>query len=75
MAHTGPVGVRVATAFVVHIPWPQVLLRAFVPQLAWKKDYIATVVAVFGTTISPYLFFWQATLMMAAAVAAMFVTL
>ncbi len=50
----------VATAFVVHIPWPQVLLRTLVPQLSWKKDYITTVVAVFGTTISPYLFFWQA---------------
>ncbi|MDR3454994.1 MAG: divalent metal cation transporter [Rhodoferax sp.] len=50
----------VATAFVVHIPWSQVLLRALVPQLSWKKEYITTVVAVFGTTISPYLFFWQA---------------
>ncbi|MDD5325287.1 MAG: divalent metal cation transporter [Polaromonas sp.] len=50
----------VATAFVVHIPWPQVLLRTLVPQLSWKKDYITTIVAVFGTTISPYLFFWQA---------------
>ena len=50
----------VATAFVVHIPWQQVLLSAFAPQLSWKKEYITTVVAVFGTTISPYLFFWQA---------------
>ena len=32
----------------------------FVPQLEWSKDYITVLVAVFGTTISPYLFFWQA---------------
>ncbi|HAT33800.1 MAG TPA: iron transporter [Janthinobacterium sp.] len=50
----------VATAFVVHIPWTVVLLRALLPQLSWKPEYITTVVAVFGTTISPYLFFWQA---------------
>jgi len=30
------------------------------PHISWSKDYITTVVAVFGTTISPYLFFWQA---------------
>ncbi|MET3135179.1 NRAMP (natural resistance-associated macrophage protein)-like metal ion transporter [Oxalobacteraceae bacterium GrIS 1.11] len=50
----------VATAFVVQIPWSQVALRALAPHLSWKREYITTVVAVFGTTISPYLFFWQA---------------
>jgi NRAMP (natural resistance-associated macrophage protein)-like metal ion transporter len=50
----------VATAFVVHVPWSQVLLRTLAPHLSWKPEYITTVVAVFGTTISPYLFFWQA---------------
>jgi NRAMP (natural resistance-associated macrophage protein)-like metal ion transporter len=50
----------VATAFVVHIPWSQVLLKALAPKLSWQPEYITTVVAVFGTTISPYLFFWQA---------------
>ena len=30
------------------------------PELHWQKDYITTVVAILGTTISPYLFFWQA---------------
>ena len=50
----------VATAFVVHIQWSQVLASALLPQLSWKPEYITTVVAVFGTTISPYLFFWQA---------------
>jgi NRAMP (natural resistance-associated macrophage protein)-like metal ion transporter len=50
----------VATVFTIHIPWSQALKGLFMPQLSWKQDYITTVVAVFGTTISPYLFFWQA---------------
>ncbi|WP_296447031.1 NRAMP family divalent metal transporter [Rhodoferax sp. UBA5149] len=50
----------VATVFVVHIPWSQVLVSALAPHMSWKSGYITTVVAVFGTTISPYLFFWQA---------------
>ena len=50
----------VATAFVVHIPWSQMLVSALAPHMSWKPEYITTVVAVFGTTISPYLFFWQA---------------
>ena len=50
----------VATVFVVHIPWGQVLTNTVLPHLSWQPEYITTVVAVFGTTISPYLFFWQA---------------
>ena len=50
----------VATAFVVHVPWSEVLLRTFVPPVERGRDYLFTLVAVFGTTISPYLFFWQA---------------
>jgi NRAMP (natural resistance-associated macrophage protein)-like metal ion transporter len=50
----------VAAIFVVHVPWHQVLLKALAPEISWKPEYITTVVAVFGTTISPYLFFWQA---------------
>jgi NRAMP (natural resistance-associated macrophage protein)-like metal ion transporter len=50
----------VATVFVVHIPWVEVLTNTVLPHLSWKPEYITTVVAVFGTTISPYLFFWQA---------------
>jgi NRAMP (natural resistance-associated macrophage protein)-like metal ion transporter len=51
----------VATVFVVHIPWPQVAKESLVlPALPWKPAFITTIVAVFGTTISPYLFFWQA---------------
>jgi Mn2+/Fe2+ NRAMP family transporter len=50
----------VATAFVIHIPWTQVVINTLLPHLSWQPAYITTVVAVFGTTISPYLFFWQA---------------
>jgi NRAMP (natural resistance-associated macrophage protein)-like metal ion transporter len=50
----------VATIFVVHIPWAHLLSKAILPELVWQPAYITTIVAVFGTTISPYLFFWQA---------------
>lgn len=50
----------VATAFVVRMPWTEVLRSLVWPQPVWHKDYVTTIVAVFGTTISPYLFFWQA---------------
>lgn len=50
----------VATAFVVHMPWLTVLHDVTLPTLSLGNDYITAVVAVFGTTISPYLFFWQA---------------
>ncbi len=50
----------VATVFSVKIPWATVLAQTFSPHVQWKQDYITTLVAVFGTTISPYLFFWQA---------------
>jgi NRAMP (natural resistance-associated macrophage protein)-like metal ion transporter len=50
----------VGTAFVAHTPWTEVFAKTAWPQLSWKPAYITTVVAVFGTTISPYLFFWQA---------------
>jgi NRAMP (natural resistance-associated macrophage protein)-like metal ion transporter len=50
----------VGTVFVVHVPWGQATLAALIPNPHWKAEYIATLVAVLGTTISPYLFFWQA---------------
>ena len=50
----------VGTVFSVHIPWSQVLTKTVLPQLSSKPEFITMVVAVFGTTISPYLFFWQA---------------
>ena len=40
--------------------WALVLHSTFVPHIEWNRAYIATLVGLFGTTISPYLFFWQA---------------
>jgi Mn2+/Fe2+ NRAMP family transporter len=50
----------VATAFSVTVPWEEVARDVLLPTLALNRDMLLTVVAVFGTTISPYLFFWQA---------------
>ena len=50
----------VATAFTVKIPWGTALLAAVWPKAHINADYFLMVVAVLGTTISPYLFFWQA---------------
>lgn len=49
----------VVTAFVVDVPWRELPARAW-PAHAWNRSYLVVVVGVFGTTISPYLFFWQA---------------
>jgi NRAMP (natural resistance-associated macrophage protein)-like metal ion transporter len=50
----------VATVLVVEVPWGEVAYQTFVPSIVWERDYAVTIVAVLGTTISPYLFFWQA---------------
>jgi NRAMP (natural resistance-associated macrophage protein)-like metal ion transporter len=50
----------VGTAFVVHIPWRVVAMAILWPPVSLSKDYFAALVAVLGTTISPYLFLWQA---------------
>jgi Mn2+/Fe2+ NRAMP family transporter len=50
----------VATALSVNIPWSAALLAAVWPKPTLNTDYFLMVVAVLGTTISPYLFFWQA---------------
>jgi NRAMP (natural resistance-associated macrophage protein)-like metal ion transporter len=50
----------VGVAFVVDIPWGTVGDRLVAPHIQWTSHYITTVVAILGTTISPYLFFWQA---------------
>src|SRR3984893_2829942 len=50
----------VATAFTVQIPWSKAFARAIWPAAEVNRDYLLMVVAVLGTTISPYLFFWQA---------------
>ena len=50
----------VATVFVVGVPWLTVARNLVLPHISPSGDYLTVVVAVFGTTISPYLFFWQA---------------
>ena len=52
----------VAAAFSIRIPWSEVLAATFIPQVSWDRDFMLTLVAIFGTTISPYMFFWQASL-------------
>jgi Mn2+/Fe2+ NRAMP family transporter len=49
-----------AVLFTVHVPWREVALRTVWPQIPLNAGTAAVVVGVFGTTISPYLFFWQA---------------
>lgn len=48
--------------FIVHVDWQKVLRSAFIPHIELNKDFIEMMVAILGTTISPYLFFWQATM-------------
>ncbi len=48
-----------ATLAVVHVDWSTMLFHAFIPQFSSDAEFLPTIVAVFGTTISPYLFFWQ----------------
>jgi NRAMP (natural resistance-associated macrophage protein)-like metal ion transporter len=50
----------VGVVFAVHVDWPAALSGTFAPVLQWNRAYVTTVVAILGTTISPYLFFWQA---------------
>jgi NRAMP (natural resistance-associated macrophage protein)-like metal ion transporter len=50
----------VAVVFTVEIPWRTVLAATVVPSVSFNPDYLMLIVAVLGTTISPYLFFWQA---------------
>ena len=49
-----------AVLFTVHVPWGEVFVRTFWPQITFDASTAAVVVGIFGTTISPYLFFWQA---------------
>jgi Mn2+/Fe2+ NRAMP family transporter len=49
-----------AVLFCVHVPWGEVALRTLWPRFTPNADAAAVVVGIFGTTISPYLFFWQA---------------
>jgi NRAMP (natural resistance-associated macrophage protein)-like metal ion transporter len=50
----------VIAAFLARPDWAAVARATFIPHMEWSKDYIAVLVGILGTTISPYLFFWQA---------------
>ena len=50
----------IGAAFFAQPRWDEVLRATFVPHIEWTTAYLATFVAIMGTTISPYLFFWQA---------------
>jgi NRAMP (natural resistance-associated macrophage protein)-like metal ion transporter len=49
----------VGTVFVVQVNWTEALKGTFIPNISLKREYLAALVAVLGTTISPYLLFWQ----------------
>jgi len=48
--------------FLVHVDWGRVLRHAVIPTEHMNKEFFEVLVAILGTTISPYLFFWQATM-------------
>jgi NRAMP (natural resistance-associated macrophage protein)-like metal ion transporter len=50
----------VATAFLVDEPWREIFYATFVPQIQFNTAYLYVIVGILGTTISPYMFFWQA---------------
>jgi NRAMP (natural resistance-associated macrophage protein)-like metal ion transporter len=49
----------VAVVMTVKVPWLEVAARLVLPHLTWDRDSLTMVVAIFGTTLSPYMFFWQ----------------
>src|SRR6185437_15084203 len=50
----------VITAFLARPDWSAVLRATFIPHIEWSGSYMSMLVGILGTTISPYLFFWQA---------------
>lgn len=48
--------------FLVKQQWPEVLKATFIPTMEWNREFIFIIVALIGTTISPYLFFWQSSM-------------
>jgi NRAMP (natural resistance-associated macrophage protein)-like metal ion transporter len=52
----------IVTAFILHPHWPEVLRHLVVPQVHLDRGWITTAMGVLGTTITPYLFFWQSAL-------------
>lgn len=49
----------VASTILAHLDWSEVFKHAFIPSITFSKDQIILICAILGTTISPYLFFWQ----------------
>ncbi len=49
----------IASAILAHLNWSDVLAHAFIPAITFDKDQLLLICAILGTTISPYLFFWQ----------------
>lgn len=52
--------VYVAAAFTVEVPWSKVIASMLLPKVSFDRNFLLMMVAIFGTTISPYMFFWQA---------------
>ncbi|MDQ5900900.1 MAG: hypothetical protein QG600_478 [Patescibacteria group bacterium] len=50
----------IATALVIKQDWGIILSSTFIPHFSFEKEYLFNIIAILGTTISPYLFFWQA---------------
>ena len=50
----------VFASFTIHQDWPRVFYHLFVPNIIFSKEYLVVLIAFMGTTLSPYLFFWQA---------------
>ncbi|HLD40214.1 MAG TPA: Nramp family divalent metal transporter [Candidatus Nanoarchaeia archaeon] len=49
----------IVVAFLVKQDWSAVLISTFIPSISFTKEYLLNIVAILGTTMSPYLFFWQ----------------
>jgi Natural resistance-associated macrophage protein len=49
----------VIALFMVKVPWGEALAGLFIPKIQWNAAFLTTLVAILGTTISPYLFIWQ----------------
>ena len=50
----------VITAFFARVNWREAITATLMPRMSWSSDYLAMLLGLLGTTISPYLFFWQA---------------
>lgn len=50
----------VVAMFAANVPWTQAARGLFIPHVEWNGAFFTTLLAILGTTISPYLFFWQA---------------